>query len=64
MQDTRPYLDQTTHRGSVYQIIYINNNDERVKVVETLSLQFEHVLSWLQTGHSIFITQKHHDLKR
>lgn len=64
MQYTRPYLDQTMHRDSVYQIIYVNNNDERVKVVETPSLQFEHVLSWLQTGNSIFITQKHRDLKR
>jgi hypothetical protein len=52
-------IHQPTQLDSVYQIIYVHNNDEQVNVVETPTIQFEHMLIWLQMGNSIFITQKH-----
>jgi hypothetical protein len=56
-------IHQTTQRNPVYQIIYVHNHDERVKVVEAPTIQFEHVLTWLQMGNAIFITQKPRDLE-
>jgi hypothetical protein len=54
-------MHQTPQRDLVYQIIYVHNNNEQVKVVETPTIQFEHVLTWLQMGNAIFITQMHQD---
>lgn len=51
-------LNQTTPSKALYQLIYVQNQDERVKVVETSSIQLEDVLTWLRKGNSIFITQK------
>lgn len=51
-------LNQTTQRKALYQLIYVQNQDVRVKVVETSSIQLEDVLTWLRKGNSIFITQK------
>jgi hypothetical protein len=56
-------IHQPTQHDSVYQIIYVRNNDEQVKVIETPTIQFEHMLTWLQMGNSIFITQKPRDLE-
>ena len=52
-------FDQSIQSKSLYQLIYVHEHDERVKVVETPTIQFEHILTWLRMGNSIFITQKH-----
>ncbi len=51
-------LNQNTKREALYQLIYVHEHDERVKVVETSSIKLEQVLAWLRMGNSIFITQK------
>jgi hypothetical protein len=62
---TSPHASEGIHqlnpRDSVYQIIILHNNDEQVNVIETSTVQFEHMLTWLQMGNSLFITQKYQD---
>lgn len=61
---TVTYRDHDRHQDSYYQIIYVQQQNEQVTVVEAPTIPFDYLMAWLQMGNAIFITQKHPDRQR